>query len=371
MKRLALVLLLTLCSLPVSAQSTVTSPDGRRQMTAIRATGPITIDGVARRRGLAARRRRPRISSRPTRSKGSRRPSSPKCASPSTTTTSTSRRSAATPTRPALSSTRSARTSPAASRTPSRCSSTRSPIAATASCSRPTPQGAKADTQIANEGRDVNPNWDAVWWVEARQDRRRLDGGVPHPVQDAALRSRRRHRPGASTSRAASAARTRSATGRRCRAPTRSIAPRPPATSTGLPPLRPGPQPPHQAVSRSAARCAASAKARFDRDLQRRRRRQGRRHAVADARRHDQSRLRAGRSRRAASQPHAVQPVLPGEARVLPRELRHLLLRRHPAQPAPGQPLPSARRRPAALLQPPHRPDRQRRAGTAATAACA
>jgi RluA family pseudouridine synthase len=31
------------------------------------------------------------------------------------------------------------------------------------------PEGAKADTQIANEGRDVNPNWDAVWWVEARK----------------------------------------------------------------------------------------------------------------------------------------------------------------------------------------------------------
>jgi hypothetical protein len=29
--------------------------------------------------------------------------------------------------------------------------------------------GAKADTQIANEGRDVNPNWDAVWWVESRR----------------------------------------------------------------------------------------------------------------------------------------------------------------------------------------------------------
>jgi hypothetical protein len=29
-------------------------------------------------------------------------------------------------------------------------------------------EGAKADTQIANEGRDVNTNWDAVWWVEAR-----------------------------------------------------------------------------------------------------------------------------------------------------------------------------------------------------------
>ena len=33
------------------------------------------------------------------------------------------------------------------------------------------PEGAKADTQIANEGRDVNPNWDAVWWVQARTDR--------------------------------------------------------------------------------------------------------------------------------------------------------------------------------------------------------
>lgn len=28
-------------------------------------------------------------------------------------------------------------------------------------------RGARADTQIANEGRDVNPNWDAVWWVAA------------------------------------------------------------------------------------------------------------------------------------------------------------------------------------------------------------
>jgi hypothetical protein len=33
--------------------------------------------------------------------------------------------------------------------------------------------GAKADTQVANEGRDVNTNWDAVWWVESR----RVPGG--------------------------------------------------------------------------------------------------------------------------------------------------------------------------------------------------
>ena len=32
--------------------------------------------------------------------------------------------------------------------------------------------GAKSDTQIANEGRDVNPNWDAVWWVAAQKDSR-------------------------------------------------------------------------------------------------------------------------------------------------------------------------------------------------------
>ena len=34
-------------------------------------------------------------------------------------------------------------------------------------------EGAKADTQIASEGRDVNTNWDAVWWVASK---RRADG---------------------------------------------------------------------------------------------------------------------------------------------------------------------------------------------------
>ena len=29
--------------------------------------------------------------------------------------------------------------------------------------------GAKSDTQIANEGRDINTNWDAVWWVQAHR----------------------------------------------------------------------------------------------------------------------------------------------------------------------------------------------------------
>lgn len=30
-------------------------------------------------------------------------------------------------------------------------------------------EGARADTQMANEGREVNANWDAVWWVQARR----------------------------------------------------------------------------------------------------------------------------------------------------------------------------------------------------------
>ena len=56
--------------------------------------------------------------------------------------------------------------------------------------------GARADTQIANEGRDVNPNWDAVWWVAGRITPDGLDGRVPHPVQDPAVPARRRPRLG-------------------------------------------------------------------------------------------------------------------------------------------------------------------------------
>ena len=43
-----------------------------------------------------------------------------------------------------------------------------------------------------------------------------------------------------------------------------------------------------------------------------------------------QHRLRAGRGRRAASQPHPLQPVLPRETGVLSREPRHVRLRRQP-----------------------------------------
>ena len=59
----------------------------------------------------------------------------------------------------------------------------------------------------------------------------------------------------------------------------------------------------------------------------RRRRREVRRHPEPDRRPHLQHRLRAGRGRRAAGEPDAVQPVLSREARVLPGEPGHLHLR--------------------------------------------
>ena len=71
-----------------------------------------------------------------------------------------------------------------------------------------------------------------------------------------------------------------------------------------------------------------------------RRRREVQHHAEPDGRPHLQHRLRAGRGRRAAGEPHALQPVLPGETRLLPREpgavhLRQQQLRRRrsPARP--------------------------------------
>ncbi len=77
----------------------IASPDGRRQMNAIAATSPITIDGVLDedvwRQAVAGNRIHPGRSARRT----SRQPKTPKCASPSTPTTSTSGRFVATPPR--------------------------------------------------------------------------------------------------------------------------------------------------------------------------------------------------------------------------------------------------------------------------------
>ena len=85
----------------------------------------------------------------------------------------------------------------------------------------------------------------------------------------------------------------------------------------------------------------------------RRARRQDRRDPGADRGPDLQHRLRAGRSGRAASQPHALQPVLSGEARVLHREPGHVHVRRRRRRVGRGQR--RRRRNAVALLQPPDR----------------
>ena len=84
-------------------------------------------------------------------------------------------------------------------------------------------------------------------------------------------------------------------------------------------------------------------------DRRRRHRREVRDHPEPDRRLHRQHRLRPGRGRRAADQPHPLQPVLPRKTRLLPRERRALRLRRRQQLQCRPQ------RRAAALLQPANR----------------
>ena len=82
--------------------------------------------------------------------------------------------------------------------------------------------------------------------------------------------------------------------------------------------------------AREAVRARQSQQGRDDggrQGLRRRLRREIRRDVGTDVGLHGQHRLLAGRSRRAAGQPDALQLVLPGEARLLPRELRRLPIR--------------------------------------------
>ena len=103
-----------------------------------------------------------------------------------------------------------------------------------------------------------------------------------------------------------------------------------------------------------------------------RRRPEVRHHPEHHRRPHRQHRLLAGRGRRTAGQPDPLQPVLPGEARLLPRGPRHLrvcrarqrrLGRRHRRHAVPVLQPPhwprSVARDPAARRRPRHRQGRQ------------
>ena len=110
-----------------------------------------------------------------------------------------------------------------ASRTPSRCCSTPSPTAATASSSRTNAAG--RPRRHADRQRGPRRQPELGRGVVGGRDASRRRAGRPSSASRSrrCASSRATATPGASTSRAASAARTRSPTGRRCRAPSRIV----------------------------------------------------------------------------------------------------------------------------------------------------
>ena len=208
------------------------------------------------------------------------------------------------------------------------------------------PIGGLADSQITDEN-PPNTDWNTIWDVKTGRFERRLDHRDGDSVQVAALCARARsdvgHQPAA-----------RRAMEERVVAPHADSAgaddlPRHPEDfvggDAGRPPGAAG------AAERSSSSRTRSRSVSTDRhdvagdratiqpdavggDVE------VRRHAEPDRRLHRQHRLRAGGGRRAAGEPHALQPVLPGEARLLPRRAGDVRVRRasecRVSAPAPG-----------------------------------
>ena len=189
--------------------------------------------------------------------------------------------------------------------------------------------GGRTDGQITNE-RQFNADWNPIWDVVAGTLRGRLDDGSGDARSSRSATRRARAGlglPGAAHQQVEERDRLpdQRAAGARARA-------RPTSRRRSMPTLVGLEAPPPVAQSRDQAvrdrRC----------DDRQRGRRAGASNdpsgdvgvdakygltAEPDRRPHLQHRLRAGRSRRAAGQPHALQPVLSREARVLPREPGH------------------------------------------------
>ncbi len=266
--------------------------------------------------------------------------------------------------RPASSSTRSARTSPAREQDTFEVlldtfADRRNGFVFTTNAA-----GAEADTQMANEGRDVNPNWDAVWWVAARVGPEGWTAEFRIPFKTL------RFEPGAamtgaSTSRGAFAARTRSATGRRCRAPSSIYRASSAGTLTGLPDLAQG-----RNIRVKPYVLGGAVRPLGDSDV-----------SFATAAPGSTSRPGVGPSLTfdvtinpdfAQAEADEQQVNLTQFSLFFP-EKREFFLENSgifyfgdiPRNKRQTTPLPAAGRRPAAVLQPPHRPDRCRRTGAA------
>ncbi|MBM3809658.1 MAG: RluA family pseudouridine synthase [Acidimicrobiia bacterium] len=168
MTRLAMIAVLALCALPAWAQTTISSPDGRRQLQAIQASGPVVVDGTLDEE--VWKRAAPAIDFIQ---------ADPLEGQPATELTevrvaydgdylyigATCRDS-----NPAGMVVNEIRKDFAG-----RDQDTFEVLLDTFADRRngfvfsTNSAGAKADTQVTNEGRDVNTNWDAVWWVAARR----------------------------------------------------------------------------------------------------------------------------------------------------------------------------------------------------------
>ena len=224
------------------------------------------------------------------------------------------------------------------------------------------PLGARADYSIVDEGAP-NSDWNPVWDSEDRPVRGRLDGGDGDPVQVAALSLGPDEMWGFQMRRAV---RRKNEWGYLTRIPQNLAGPQgmnrisSGGTLVGLdlPPAGKNLELKPYAISRLTTDRIQTPALRNDLDRRSRRRREVRRHRQPHRRLHLQHRLRAGRDRRAAGEPDALQPVLPGEARVLPRRARHLRLRPRRQRRRRVQPAAVGNRQPAvSVLQPAHRPE--------------
>ena len=213
---------------------------------------------------------------------------------------------------------------------------------------------------MTSGGGDFNLNWDAVLGSRGGDLGDRLERRDRHPLPHPAFRQGRRPDLGRQLPAQPAGAATRAPTGRRCRASTASSACRWPAPCRGS-------RSRISATSSSSPTCSTRAGTRFGAGSDGRRglgRTRGRLrpqvldHPGAHPRRHLQHRLRPGRGRRVPDQPRPLQPLLPREAALLPRERRPVLGR--------------GRRGDRALLQPPdrHRCLAARRSRSTAACAC-
>ena len=193
------------------------------------------------------------------------------------------------------------------------------------------PLGARADQAVTDEG-NLNPDWNPVWDVRTG----RFDGGwtVEMAIPFKSLRYRsganqvwginirrviRRKNEWTHLTLVPAAAGVPGGMFRLSRAGT--------LVGLDLPPASRNIELKPYAISRLTTDRRPDAGAEQRPRRRRRARRQVRRHREPDGRRDRQHRLRAGRSRRAAGQPDAVQPAVSREARLLPRGPRHLRLR--------------------------------------------